>query len=96
MDVMNLTFHCSGCDEWFTRASIPRTEMDDEEFMQNDRIVNNHYCNCGQPVYDAHETGTTTPYDELRLKVLEEQVDSLQDMINRLQNQMTNIDGVRR
>jgi hypothetical protein len=95
MNLQGLIYHCHDCTEWFTKKTIPHTEY--AELEEEDKYIRQiHTCHCGGEVSDAHETHTVTPYEELQLEMLQDQVDVYENQIDLLKRRMTNIDGENR
>ena len=94
MNLQALNYHCGTCTNWYTKAQCPKTTYGKESV--NGYIKVHFWCECGKEVFDAHETGTVTPYDEMKLVMLRQQRKAYQNLADGISRQMTEIDGVSR
>ncbi len=97
MDLEGLHYHCQNCTEWFTEKTIPHSELVEVKKTglgkKGKRIKEIYTCECGGEILDAHETNTVTPYQELQLEMLQDQVNVFEEQIELLNQRMSNIDG---
>lgn len=95
MQLEEMIYHCNDCTAWYTKQSIPHSELKEvpKRFDKGTEVRESHTCSCGGKIHDAHETGTVTPYAELRIEILREQVEAYEDLIIHLESKIKNLGG---
>lgn len=95
MQLHELILNCPNCNSWYTRKTTPESEfIESTHGLAGFKEV--FYCNCHggkTELKDAHEWDILTPYAELKLEMLKEELYYAEQRVEDIERKIKNIRG---
>lgn len=93
MNIQSLKLNCPTCDAWYSTNTAPESRLVEDE-RYGFRTV--YFCNCRNvktELQDADEWNILTPYEEMRVELLKEELHLAEVRVKDLKTKISDITG---